>query len=84
MDLLIVGVTCNPQREQALLSLLARQPTTFIVRRCLSLDDLQRAGLHVGRARTAAAALRLAPDQPLTHPMPREAITAAHRRALRG
>lgn len=84
VDVLLVGISRQQAAQRALLDLLAKQTTRFEVRHCLSLDDLQRAGVPVGRARTAAAALRLPPDAPLTHPMPRAALEDAHRRALRG
>lgn len=83
VELLLVGPCSDPQNEAAVLPLLTRQPGAFTVQRCLSLDDLHRAGLHVGRARTAAAALRLPVDEPLKHPMVLEALTKALREARR-
>lgn len=83
VELLLVGLSRDPQNEAVVLPMLMRQPEQFSVQRCLSLDDLHRAGLHVGRARTAAAALRLPIDKPLKHPMVVEALAGALREARR-
>lgn len=83
VELLLVGLSSDPRNEAVVLPMLTRQPGQFTVQRCLSLDDLHRAGVHVGRARTAAAALHLPVDAPLKDPMVLEALASALREARR-
>lgn len=83
VELLLVGPSADPDNESVVLPMLRRQPERFSVQHCLSLDDLHRAGVHVGRARTTAAALRLPVDEPLRHPMVLDALAGALREAQR-
>lgn len=83
VELLLVGPIADPHNESVVLPMLTRQPEQFSVQHCLSLEDLHKAGLHVGRARTAAAALRLPLDEPLAHPMVLDALASALREARR-
>lgn len=83
VDLLCVGRIADARNEELVIDLLERGTQQVTVTRHLSLDDLQRGGLHVGRARTAAAALQLREDRPLDHPMVRDAIDRAVREAGR-
>lgn len=77
IDLLTIGLLGDTRNEALVLGLLAGGSQKVTPIRHLSLEDLERGGLRVGRTRTAASALEWRADRPLDHPMLHEAIARA-------
>ena len=77
LDVLTLGLIRDTGNETLVLGLVNRASQATNLIRHLSLDDLERGGLHVGRARTAASALQLRAHAPLDHPMVLDAIIRA-------